>query len=252
MALIEVQGIGRTYGRGESPVVALHGVDLEVEECGFVALMGPSGSGKSTLLGILGAMSPPTTGHVLVDGIDVYALHHERRADFRREYLGFVFQQLYLVPYLTAIENVCLPLAAAGLPNARQHEMATAALGRVGLEGKADRLPQALSGGEQQRVAIARAVVNNPRIILADEPTGCLDSQNGRAIMELFGELRQSGLTIFMVTHDATIASYADRIVHLRDGCVAGHDALYAGRDRVGPDRVMKAPATPAPGAFRA
>jgi putative ABC transport system ATP-binding protein len=218
MALIEMQQVGRTYGGAEVPVVALHGVDLAVEERAFVALMGPSGSGKSTLLGILGAMSPPTTGQVIVDGIDVYALQNERRADFRREYLGFVFQQLYLVPYLTAMENVCLPLAAAGIPNARQQEMASAALGRVGLGDKGRRLPQALSGGEQQRVAIARAVVNNPRIILADEPTGCLDSQNGQAVMELFGELRASGLTIFMVTHDAAIASHADRLVHLRDG----------------------------------
>jgi putative ABC transport system ATP-binding protein len=236
MSLIRLDQIVKTYGTGASPVMALRGVDLAVEEQGFVALMGPSGSGKSTLLGILGAMSPPTTGRVVVDGIDVYSLHHERRADFRREYLGFVFQQLYLVPYLTAIENVCLPLAAAGLANARQHEMATGALERVGLADKADRLPQALSGGEQQRVAIARAVVNNPRIILADEPTGCLDSQNGQAIMALFGDLRASGLTIFMVTHDSTIASHADRIVHLRDGRLVGET-----------DRAVPAAGAPSP-----
>jgi putative ABC transport system ATP-binding protein len=245
MSLIQLHGIGRTYGTAASPVVAVSGVDLAVEEQGFVALMGPSGSGKSTLLGILGAMSPPTTGRVLVDGIDVYGLHHERRADFRREYLGFVFQHLYLVPYLTAIENVMLPLAAAGIANARQRDMAEAAMGRVGLDGKESRLPQALSGGEQQRVAIARAVVNSPRIILADEPTGCLDSQNGRAIMELFGELRASGLTIFMVTHDQGIAAYADRVVHMRDGRLCtGADHVAAPAAAVGliPDAGVSPP----------
>jgi putative ABC transport system ATP-binding protein len=218
MALIQLQQVEKIYNGDRTAVAALSGIDLAVEEGEFVSLMGPSGSGKSTLLGILGAMSPPSAGRVVVDDIDVYALGHERRADFRREYLGFVFQQLYLVPYLTAIENVMLPLAAARLPNRRQEEMAILALERVGLADKARRLPSALSGGEQQRVAIARAIVNSPPIVLADEPTGCLDSQNGRAIMELFLELRDAGHTIFMVTHDQAIAGYADRIVRLRDG----------------------------------
>ena len=218
MALIELHHIAKTYNSERATVTALTGIDVQVEEREFVSLMGPSGSGKSTLLGILGAMSPPSGGTVLVDGIDVYSLGHERRADFRREYLGFVFQQLYLVPYLTAIENVMLPLAAAGLPNGRQEEMSALALERVGLADKRRRLPNALSGGEQQRVAIARAIVNGPPVILADEPTGCLDTQNGRAIMELFLELRASGLTIFMVTHDVAIAAVADRILRLRDG----------------------------------
>lgn len=218
MALIELQQIDKVYNGHQSAVTALSGIDVAVHEREFVSLMGPSGSGKSTLLGILGAMNPPSAGKAVVDGIDVYALGHERRADFRREYLGFVFQQLYLVPYLTAVENVMLPLAAAGLPNRRQRDMAAVALERVGLADKASRLPHALSGGEQQRVAIARAIVNNPPIVLADEPTGCLDSRNGRAIIELFLELRASGLTVFMVTHDQGIAESADRIVRLRDG----------------------------------
>jgi putative ABC transport system ATP-binding protein len=186
--------------------------------------MGPSGSGKSTLLGVLGAMTPPSAGQVLVDGIDVYTLSSERRADFRREYLGFVFQQLYLVPYLTAIQNVMLPLAAAGVPNTTQRELSERALEQVGLADKGTRLPHELSGGEQQRVAIARAVVNEPPILLADEPTGCLDSRTGRGVMELFLALRESGHTIVMVTHDPNVAATADRIVRLADGRLVNSD----------------------------
>jgi putative ABC transport system ATP-binding protein len=218
--LIELSDVGKIYD-GATPVPAVTQVNLRVREREFVAMMGPSGAGKSTLLGILGAMNPPTHGSVVVDGIDVYRLEPERRADFRREYLGFVFQHLYLVPYLTAVENVMLPLAAARVRDCEQTERAMAALDRVGLADKARRLPQALSGGEQQRVAIARAVVNDPPIILADEPTGCLDSRNGCSVMELFLRLRDSGLTLFMVTHDSGIAAYADRIVHLCDGRIA-------------------------------
>lgn len=221
MSLVELSGVVKTYQEGgATPVTALSGVDVTLEEREFVALMGPSGCGKSTLLGILGAMNPPTSGTVEIDGIDVYSLGVERRADFRREYLGFVFQNLFLVPYLTAIQNVMLPLAAAGIPNARQCDMALEALERVRLPGKKDRLPRDLSGGEQQRVAIARAIVNRPPLILADEPTGCLDSETGRSVMDLFLALRDTGLTIFMVTHDSTIAGFADRIIGMRDGVV--------------------------------
>ena len=218
MALVEIIELQKTYNGASAPVDALRGIDLSIEERDFVALMGPSGCGKSTLLSILGAMNVPSLGRILVDGIDVYTLDVERRADFRREYLGFVFQQLYLVPFLTAAENVMLPLAAAVVPNARQVEMAVSALERVGLADKVGRLPRDLSGGEQQRVAIARAIVNAPPLILADEPTGCLDSHTGRDIMDLFLRLRDDGLTIFMVTHDTGIAGYADRIVAMRDG----------------------------------
>lgn len=218
MALITFEHVTKEYNGRHAPVVALNDVSLVVESREFVSLMGPSGSGKSTLLGILGAMSAPTQGRVAVDEIDVYALGAERRADFRREYLGFVFQQLYLVPYLTAVENVMLPLAAAGVANGPQRELAMQALTQVDLADKGHRLPQDLSGGEQQRVAIARAIVNNPPIILADEPTGCLDSRNGHAIMDLFMGLCDAGLTIFMVTHDRAIAEVADRILSLSDG----------------------------------
>lgn len=218
MALISLTNIAKIYNGTQMPVHALHGVNLAIDEQEFVALMGPSGSGKTTLLSVLGAMTPPSDGEVMVDGIDIYALDAERRADFRREYLGFVFQQLHLMPYLTAMENVMLPLAAAGVSNREQRTRALAALERVGLVDKATRLPSTLSGGEQQRVAIARAVVNGPPVLLADEPTGCLDTKNGQSVMQLFEELRRSGLTVFMVTHDPTIAALADRILTLHDG----------------------------------
>jgi len=218
MPLVEIERVTKTYNGASAPVHALGGVDLTIDAGEFVALMGPSGSGKSTLLATLGAMSPPTSGRVRVDEIDVYTLDVERLADFRREYLGFVFQQLYLVPYLTAAENVMLPLAASGMKDREQHDLAFGALARVGLGDKTMRLPRDLSGGEQQRVAIARAIVNAPPLVLADEPTGCLDSETGAGIMALFERLRADGLTIFMVTHDAAIAAYADRIVRLKDG----------------------------------
>lgn len=218
MSLVHLANVGKTYSGDAKPFHALEGVDLAIEPREFVALMGPSGAGKSTLLTILGAMSPPSTGTVWVDGIDVYSLTTERLADFRREYLGFVFQQLYLVPHLTAIENVMLPLTAAGMADADQRERAIAALDRVGLADKRGRLPRDLSGGEQQRVAIARAVVNEAPLLLADEPTGCLDTATGAEIMNLFLRLRDEGQTIFMVTHDPNVAARADRIIRLRDG----------------------------------
>jgi putative ABC transport system ATP-binding protein len=218
MALVSLAAVRKTYNGGACPTPALRGIDLSVDEREFVALMGPSGCGKSTLLGILGAMSPPTSGRVVIDDIDVYDLGVERRADFRREYLGFVFQRLFLMPYLTALQNVMLPLAAAGVANTEQRTLAEESLARVGLDGKRDRLPRDLSGGEQQRVAIARAIVNRPPLVLADEPTGCLDSGTGHSIMELFLRLREGGLTIFMVTHDSAVARCADRTITMKDG----------------------------------
>lgn len=218
MALVQLDNVGKTYDGAPRPFHALQGVDLDIEAREFVALMGPSGAGKSTLLTILGAMAPPSTGRVSVDDIDIYSLTTERQADFRREYLGFVFQHLYLVPHLTAVENVMLPLTAAGLPNTEQRERAAAALERVGLADKHRRLPRDLSGGEQQRVAIARAVVNGAPLLLADEPTGCLDTATGAGIIDLFLRLREDGQTIFMVTHDPGIAARADRVLRLRDG----------------------------------
>ncbi len=209
-------------------MIALADVSLSIDEGDFVAVMGPSGSGKSTFLTILGAMNPPTTGRMYVDGIDVYELSAERLADFRKRYLGFVFQQLQLIPYLTAAENVMLPLVITSV-NGSKHAMAGRALERVGLSGKGVRLPNQLSGGEQGRVAIARALVNEPLIVLADEPTGSLDSATGDEIMDLFGELNGDGHTIVMVTHNHENASRAKRIVCLKDGKIPDADQAGPG-----------------------
>ncbi len=222
MALIDLRQVSKSYTSGGLPVAALKAVDLQVGEGEMVAIMGPSGSGKSTMLTVLGAMNPPTSGVVMMDDIDVYALSSERRADFRHEYLGFVFQQQHLVPYLTALENVMLPMAISRCPHREQAEMAQAALERVGLGDKDHRLPSQLSGGEQERVAIARAIVNQPPVILADEPTGCLDTQTGAEVMELLRTLNREGLTVLVVTHNPENTRYVQRTVRLKDGRIDG------------------------------
>jgi putative ABC transport system ATP-binding protein len=218
MSLIELQDISRTYTSNGTPVHALQDVNLTVVEGEMLALMGPSGSGKSTLLSILGAMNPPSTGSLIVDSVNVYRLPSEKRADFRHAYLGFVFQQLQLIPYLTAIENVMLPLAITRRSQSAQWEMAASALGRVGLSDKLRRLPNQLSGGEQERVAIARALVNEPPIILADEPTGSLDTQTGDEVMQVLQDLNREGQTIVVVTHNPDNTRYVQRVVRIRDG----------------------------------
>ena len=216
--MIELESVGKTYNGRGMPVRALWDVDLRVAEGELVAVMGPSGSGKSTLLTILGAMNPPSQGQVVIDGIDVYGLRNEQQADFRHEYVGFVFQQLQLLPYLTALENVLLSLAIARLSKAEKRERAFQALARVGLVGKEDRLPYQLSGGEQGRVAVARAIVNQPPLLLADEPTGNLDQVTGTQVLELLRELNAAGQTVIMVTHDDRAAAYASRRVDILDG----------------------------------
>ena len=216
--MIELQSVTKTYNTGEALVYALRDVSLQVAEGEFVAIMGPSGSGKSTLLTILGAMNSPSAGQVTIDGINVYALGAEQQADFRHEYVGFVFQQLQLLPYLTAQENVLLALAVARLPKATKIARAREVLAQVGLRGKEGRLPYQLSGGEQGRVAVARALVNQPPLLLADEPTGNLDRATGVQILNLLREVNHAGQTVVMVTHDAHAASYAGRIVNLLDG----------------------------------
>jgi putative ABC transport system ATP-binding protein len=222
LALIDLRKVGKSYNSGGVPVSALRSVDLQIEEGEMVAIMGPSGSGKSTLLTLLGAMNPPSSGTVLIDTIDVYALSGEKRADFRHEYLGFVFQQQHLVPYLTALENVMLPMAISRRSHREQSSMAQAALERVGLGNKASRLPGQLSGGEQERVAIARAVVNEPPVVLADEPTGCLDTETGIEVMELLRTLNGEGLTVLVVTHNPDNTRFVGRTVSLRDGRIDG------------------------------
>lgn len=220
--MIELHNVSKIYNSGGAPVPALRNVSLTISEEEFVALMGPSGSGKSTLLTIVGGMNSPTSGKVLVDGIDVYSLPPERQADFRYEYIGFVFQQLQLLPYLTALENVLLALAIAPTPRAEKIARAREVLAQVGLKGKEHRLPSQLSGGEQGRVAVARAIVNRAPVLLADEPTGNLDRATGAQVLELLRDLNRSGQTVVMVTHDPQAAAYARRVVNILDGQIVG------------------------------
>jgi putative ABC transport system ATP-binding protein len=228
LAFLEIDRVGKSYDTdGEGRLVrVLSDVSAEINEGEFVCLMGPSGSGKSTLLTIVGAMNHPSEGRVLIDGIDLYGLTDEKRADFRREYLGFVFQQHHLLPYLNAIENVMLPLATASAASSEKRDKAMRVLEKVGLSDKASRLPGQLSGGEQGRLAIARAIVNEPPLVLADEPTGALDSRTGREVMEVFLNLNAQGQTLFMVTHNPENARLAHRIINLKDGRVVTEVAV--------------------------
>ncbi|HJW75781.1 MAG TPA: ABC transporter ATP-binding protein, partial [Thermoleophilia bacterium] len=207
---IDILGLEKTFTGDGSRVHALRGLDLIVDERTFLGVMGQSGSGKSTFLSILGGLCHPSGGSIKVDGIDLYGLPGERLADFRREYLGFVFQSFNLVPYLTALENVMLPLAVKRMPAAEKRARAVDVLEHVGLAGRAAHLPGKLSGGEQERVAIARALVNEPPLILADEPTGALDTETAVEVMDLFGSLNNEGITIVMVTHNPEIQRYFD------------------------------------------
>ena len=215
---IDIRGLEKTFSGDGAPVYALRGLDLTVAEGSFLGVMGQSGSGKSTFLSILGGLSHPDAGSISVDGIDLYKLPGERLADFRREYLGFVFQSFNLVPYLTALENVMLPLAVKKMPSSAKRARATDVLRHVGLADRGGHLPGKLSGGEQERVAIARALVNEPPLILADEPTGALDSETTVEIMDVFAGLHREGITIVMVTHNPEIQRYFDRTIVLRDG----------------------------------
>ena len=216
--LIEIKDLGKTYTSGNKRVTAIDHMDFSIDDQEFVTIMGESGSGKSTLLSAMGAMNRPTRGRVLVDSLDLYALTNEQRADFRSEYMGFIFQSFQLIPYLTVLENIKLPMAVTGRTKQAKSEMAREVIERVGLGAKSNRLPDQLSGGEQERVAIARAIVNKPPIILADEPTGNLDSATAREIMELLKSLNNDGHTIIMVTHNTRMARYASRSIRVRDG----------------------------------
>ncbi|MDP2853669.1 MAG: ABC transporter ATP-binding protein [Smithellaceae bacterium] len=218
--LIEIRGIGKTYQAGDTLVQAIREMDFYVDEGEFVGIMGQSGSGKSTLLSIIGGLNHPTKGSVCVDTLDIYSLTTEQRADFRSEYLGIIFQSFQLIPYLTVLENVKLPMAVTGIKDNEQQKRALQILERVGLANKARRLPDQLSGGEQERVAIARAIVNQPPILLADEPTGNLDSETAEGVMGLLTTLNGEGQTIIMVTHNPGMTRFAPRTIHVRDGLV--------------------------------
>jgi putative ABC transport system ATP-binding protein len=229
MSSISVQGVEQLFHLGKRNVVhALRGTDLEVSAGEFVAVMGPSGSGKTTLLNVIGCLSRPTAGHVVLDGRDVTKLKDRELDGIRAAEIGFVFQGASLIPTRTACENVAMAAEYAGTPRTECRDRARTILERVGLADQADQLASELSGGEQQRVAIARALVKVPRIVLADEPTGNLDSLTAEEIMGLVKQLRAEGQTIVMVTHDPKIAGHADRIVFLRDGRVVDEERLRA------------------------
>jgi len=218
MTYIIAENLVKHYQNGFAPVRAISGINFEIHAGEFVAIMGESGAGKSTLLSIMGAMNAPTSGSLRVDDIDIYRLGPDQRADFRREFLGFVFQSFHLIPYLTVIENVMLPLTTARKSGREKQAMAEEALISVGLQDKGHRLPSQISGGEKERAAIARAIVNHPRVLLADEPTGNLDSKTTREIMKLLQRLNSEDMTIIMVTHSHECAGFTRRILQLYDG----------------------------------
>ena len=221
---LEMHQVSKVYGEGATEVNALWQVDLSVKRGELVAIMGPSGSGKSTLLTIAGTLEDPTSGDVLVDGSELSSLSHDSRAQLRRRSIGYVFQDFNLLAGLTAVENVGLPLELDGVGVRDARAVGMAALEELGVADRAGHYPDELSGGERQRVAIARAVVGNRYLLLADEPTGALDSANGEAVMRLLRAACQRGVAGVVVTHDAQLASWADRVVFLRDGCVVDQE----------------------------
>ncbi len=221
--MIELNGITKEYQMGSQIVHALRGVDLVIDDGEFAAIMGPSGSGKSTLMNIIGCLDLPTAGVYRLDGIDVSEMSDDQQARIRNQRIGFVFQQFNLLPRTTAIKQVALPLMYAGLSRRERMERAEAALRAVGLDDRLDHRPDELSGGQQQRVAIARALATQPSIILADEPTGALDTQSGEEILGLFQTFNRQGITVVVITHDPDIAGYAQRKIWIRDGLIQRH-----------------------------
>jgi len=237
MSMLELRGVTKVYGQGDTSVNALRGIDLSVDPGAMVAVMGPSGSGKSTLLTIAGSLEEPTEGEVLIDGTLLRQMSRSAKARLRRRSIGYVFQDFNLLPGLTAVENVSLPLELDGISGRRARAVGKRALDDLGLSARADRFPDQLSGGERQRVAIARAVVGERHLVLADEPSGALDSVNGEAAMRLLHEACKRGVAAVVVTHDAQLASWADRVVFLRDGHVVDQTAPQAG-----PESLLSAP----------
>jgi putative ABC transport system ATP-binding protein len=236
---LELRNVSKTYGSGAAEVHALRDVHLSVERGELVAVMGPSGSGKSTLLTIAGSLEEASGGQVLVDGVDLATVSRSSQAKMRRRWIGYVFQDFNLLPGLTALENVTLPLELDGVPSKGARDAGLEAMGELDVAERADRYPDELSGGERQRVAIARAIVGERTLLLADEPTGALDSVNGEAVMRLLRAATQRGVAGVVVTHEAQLASWADRVIFLRDGHVVdqtaappGPESLLAAADR--------------------
>jgi putative ABC transport system ATP-binding protein len=219
-SLIKISDIKRDFILGNETIYVLKGIDLQINKGEYVALMGPSGSGKSTLMNILGCLDTPTSGTYILNGKDVSQMHDDDLAEVRNKEIGFVFQTFNLLPRTTALDNVALPMIYAGYPKSERNKRAKEVLTQVGLDDRMDHQPNQLSGGQRQRVAVARALVNKPSIILADEPTGNLDSKTSVEIMKLFGDIHASGNTVILVTHEEDIAKYAHRIIRLRDGII--------------------------------
>ena len=226
--MIQMTAIRKVYSTGRMEVAALKGIDLTIGNNEYVSIVGPSGSGKSTLMNLIGCLDTPTSGTYMLSGDNVAVLDRNQLADVRNKRIGFVFQSFNLLPYASALENVALPLLFAGVSDKKRNERAREMLERVGLGDRMDHKPTELSGGQMQRVAIARALANNPAIILADEPTGNLDSASGHAIADLFGELHAAGQTIVMITHDNGLAKIASRSVHIRDGEIVDDNRVAA------------------------
>jgi putative ABC transport system ATP-binding protein len=218
--IIEIKGITRNFPLGNEIVRVLKGIDLSINKGEYVALMGPSGSGKSTLMNLLGCLDTPTSGSYILNGKDVSSMKDDELAEIRNKEIGFVFQTFNLLPRTTALDNVALPMVYAGFKKPDRNARATTVLTQVGLQDRMDHKPNQLSGGQRQRVAVARALVNHPSIILADEPTGNLDSKTSVEIMGLFNEIHSNGNTVILVTHEEDIAEYAHRVIRLRDGVI--------------------------------
>ena len=216
-----LEDVCKTYGSGDAEGRALDHLSLSVAQGDYIAVMGASGSGKSTAMNILGCLDRPTSGSYRLNGIEVETLDDDQLADLRNRELGFVFQQFHLLPHLTALENVVLPMIYAGIPHDERQERARSALTRVGLGQRLGNRPNQLSGGQQQRVAIARAIINNPALLLADEPTGALDSRTTAEVLDIFDDLHRSGMTVVMVTHEDDVAARAQQVIHFRDGRIA-------------------------------
>jgi putative ABC transport system ATP-binding protein len=236
--VIQMEDIKKIYRIGDQEIQALRGINLVIEEGDFVAIMGPSGSGKSTMMNVIGCLDKPSSGQFFLDGDSVAELDDDELAFIRNRKIGFVFQQFHLLPRTSAVENVELPLLYAGVPAKERRERAIQALESVGLGDRLHNKPNELSGGQQQRVSIARALINHPVILLADEPTGALDTKTSIEIMSIFQRLNEAGKTIILVTHEPDIAEYAKRIVRFRDGLVVS-DELVADRRRANPEEVM-------------